>query len=169
MTDHQANIFVTSVGNISNRFAAYGTGDIMDISLLKLCFKYACYASDYESLQKIDRIVSELQMKNPDICMDYSNGGFFASGEASGDTSGGTPGQSPSINTAPTVSVNTVDIIGEADGYAFILADFTVDFADAEGHGPGKIVIKSLPTNPLLYNGGAVLIGQIVATPFRFI
>lgn len=159
MTDHNAHIYTTSVMNVTKRFAHYGEGDINDLSLLKLCYKYACYADDYESLQKINKIVSDLQMKNPDICMDFSNIDGFPSS---------IPEDFPtfdSSNTAPTVDGKTVTILGSSILYTFSLSDFTTNFADAEGHGIGKITIKSIPIQPLLYNGIQVIIGQEISTP----
>lgn len=158
MNDHNAHIFTTSVMNVSKRFAVYGAGDISDISLLKLCYKYSCYASDYETIQKLDSIVAELQMKDNDICMDISTGNFFPDSIQ-------VPTGTEDTNTPPTVSANAVAILVDEDKYTFSEADFTKDFSDAEGHGPDNIIIKSLPVTGLLYDDEAVIIGQIIYNP----
>ena len=40
-----------------------------------------------------------------------------------------------------------------------------MNFSDAQGHNPGDIVIKSLTAGDLLYDGDAVIIGQIIYDP----
>jgi hypothetical protein len=163
MTNQNAQIYVKSTINVTDRLKAYGKGDIMEISLLKLCYKYACYANDYESLQKIDKIISELQMKDNDICLNFSDSAYALSNPSASEPGGSTP--IDNTNTAPTVSANTVTIGVSDIDYTFTISDFTKDFADAENNGIGKIVIKSLPTQPLLYNDIQVMIGQVVASP----
>lgn len=136
----------------------YGTGDVSDISLLKLCYKYSCYSSDYETLQKLDQIVSELQMKNNDICMDISVGNFLPDSESVSQPI-------DDSNTAPTISDGAVDLLFDKDSYTFSQADFTKNFFDAEGNGQGDIVIKSVPATGLLYDGETVIVGQIIYNP----
>jgi hypothetical protein len=159
MNDHNAHIYTRSVVKVSRRLSVYGTADLSAIALLKLCYKYSCYSSEYAIIQRLDKIVSELQMMaGNDICMDFSNGNFLTD-----DIS--TPEPIDSTNTAPTVSANTVNIATGEDSYTFSLDDFILDFADAEGNGPGKIVLKSLPATGLIYDGEVALEGQTIFDP----
>jgi hypothetical protein len=158
MTDNNANVFVSSMLRIDKRFKFYGAGSIANISLLKMIYKYACYSDTYVTLQKLDVMVSLLQQKDPDICMNTLNvtgSGFF-------------PEDSPvvdipdnSSNTAPTVSANTITLSETI--YTFAASEFLVGFADADGDGSGNIVIKTLPgAGTLKLSGVAVTAGQVI-------
>jgi hypothetical protein len=158
MTDNNANVFVSSMLRIDKRFKYYGSGSIANISLLKMIYKYACYSDTYVTLQKLDVIVSLLQQKDPDICMNTINAtgsGFF-------------PEDSPTVdipdnasNTAPTVSANTITV--STTTYTFSASEFLVGFSDAEGDGSGNIVIKTLPgAGTLKLSGVAMIAGQVI-------
>lgn len=161
MNDHNAHIYTSSVMKVTNRLEVYGSGDLNDVNLLKLCYKYACYSEDYETLQHLDKIVSDLQMKDNDVCMDISNGNFLP-GDGDGELIA--PPQEVT-NTAPTVSDGTINLAQADDSYIFSTEDFTAGFSDAEGHGPGDITIQSLPAADLLYDGDPAIIGQTLYDP----
>lgn len=158
MTDNNANVFVSSMIRIDKRLKYYGEGSISNISLLKMIYKYACYSSSYDCLQKLDAMVSILQQKDPEICMNVinsSSSGFF-------------PASSPSVsipsnssNTAPTVNANSITV--SATTYTFSASEFLQGFTDAEGDGPGNIVIKTLPAAGVLkLSGNLVSAGQVI-------
>lgn len=159
MTDNNANVFVSSMLRIDKRFKYYGSGSIANISLLKMIYKYACYADTYLHLQQLDAMVSILQQKDQDICVNTINvtgSGFF-------------PEDSPVVdipdnasNTAPTISANTITV--SATTYTFAASEFLVGFADADGDGSGNIVIKTLPgAGTLKLAGIAVTADQIIS------
>lgn len=159
MNNHNAQIYTSSVAKVTSRLEVYGTGDLADISLLKLCYKYSCYASDYETIQKMDKIVSDLQMKDNDICIDYSNGNFLPSSVSTVIDS------TDVTNTAPVVSAGGVNLGPDDQFYTFKLSDFTNGFSDADGHGPGKIVLKGLSSGSLNYDESPAIIGQVIYDP----
>ena len=161
MNNHNAHIYTSSVAKLTRRLEVYGTGDLNDINLLKLCYKYSCYSDDYDTIQKLDKIVSELQMMKNDVCMDFSNGDFFP-GDGKNDVIA--PPQDVT-NTAPTLLDSTINLGQNDSEYTFTLLDFTLGFSDVDGHGPGAIVIKSLPSGDLLYEGDQVIVGQIIYDP----
>jgi len=161
MTPNNANVFLSSVARTDKRFKYYGTGSIENISLLKMIYKYACYAGDYDTLQKLDRLVSLLQQMDPDICVNVHNAvgsGFFP--EDNPDVS--IP--DTSNNTAPTITVGSVTVGADDNTYSvFVIGDFTNSFSDADGDGIGDVVIKTLPVNgTLTYNSIDVTTNQVI-------
>jgi len=147
MTVNDTNVFLSSLNKTCKRFAYYGEGNIINISLLKLVYKYACYAQTYSTLQRLDSIVSYLQRTDPDIVMQvtaltgYTDGLITTSSVLEGVDF-----------TRPTVSGNTVTVTPET--YTFATSEFLKDFADADGDLPNLITIKTLPANgTLAYNG----------------
>ena len=106
MNNYNANIYTSSVLKVTNRLEVYGKGDLTDINLLKMLYKYSCYSLDEETRRRLDTMVSELQMKDNDICMDFSNGTFYLQDE--GNDVIAPP--SEVTNTAPTVDDNAFAI-----------------------------------------------------------
>jgi len=162
MNDHKAHIYTSSVMRVTKRLETYGSGDLNDVNLLKLCYKYACYSEDYETLQKLDKIVSDLQMKDNDVCMDISNGNFLP-----GQGDGGVIAPPQEVtNTAPNVSDGSISLGKDDEAHVFSKQEFTSGFSDAQGHGPGDITIKSLPSSgELLYDGDPAVPGQVLYIP----
>lgn len=158
MTDNNANVFVSSMIRIDKRFKFYGSGSITNISLLKMIYKYACYADMYVTLQRLDAMVSILQQKDPDICMNtlnFTGSRFFPEGSPAVNV------PNNARNTAPTISANTITVTETT--YAFAASEFLVGFYDAEGDGSGDIVIKTLPSaGTLKLSGIAVAAGQAI-------
>lgn len=156
MKPNDANIYLASVNKVSARLSIYGEGDILEISLLKLIYKYACNAETYSVLQRLDEMVSKLQQKDNDICMDVLN-------------ISSAPEYLPTIyaavtNQAPSVDGSTITVI--EDTKAFTLSNFNTNFSDPEGDLFGSIFIKTLPSNGTLsYNGIAVTINQSIPDP----
>jgi hypothetical protein len=136
----------------------YGDGDIAEVSLLKLIYKYVTYVADQDGLRRLDSMVSTLQMANNDICMPILNGSF--SPEFGGDDSSNDPDSGVVTNNAPTITgTNSVDIT--LDIHTFVKSDFTIGFTDTDGDSAGNIVIKTLPANGTLkYNGIDVVANQ---------
>jgi hypothetical protein len=140
MTENNANVFLSSMARTDKRFKYYGTGDIMNISLLKMIYKYSCYVPTYAELQRLDSMVSLLQQMDPDICVNVQNGDFFP------ETGGVVAPTVDTLNTGPTISANSITVTGQ-NYSTFVAGDFVVGFTDPESDGSGDIIIKSLPAN----------------------
>ena len=159
MTDHQAHIYTCSVSRITDRLEVYGDSDLMDIALLKLLYKYSCYSFDEDTRKRLDQMVAELQMKRNDVCMDFSVGNFLP-GE--GNT---LPIVTDVDNNPPVNSGNSVNLLQDDEFYVFSLGDFTGGFSDVDGHGPGRITVKSIPSGAITYDEAPLIIGQIIYNP----
>lgn len=158
MKPNNANIFICAVNKVSNRFKYYGTGDIMEISLLKLIYKHACYAPSYACLQQLDKMVSKLQLKDNDICIDTINGDFLPLDNSQLNVTGTVSNQAPSVDDY-SITVNE-------DDYVFNILEFTNGFTDPDGDSYGNIIILSLPANgDLFYNEIPVTINQVITDP----
>jgi hypothetical protein len=154
MTENNANVFLSSMARTDKRFKYYGTGDIMNISLLKMIYKYSCYVPTYAELQRLDSMVSLLQQMDPDICVNVQNGDFFP------ETGGVVAPTVDTLNTGPTISANSITVTGQ-NYSTFVAGDFLVGFTDPESDGSGDIIIKSLPANgSLTYDSIPVTVGQ---------
>lgn len=156
MKPNDANIYLESVNKVSNRLAIYGEGDILDISLLKLIYKYACNSETYAVLQRLDEMVSQLQQKDNDICMDVQNP--LSAPEYTQPITYAITNQIPSID-GDTITVTQVT-------FTFALSNFNNNFSDPDGDSFGNIYLKSFPANgTLIYNGVAATINMTIADP----
>jgi len=157
MTVNDTNVFLSSLNKLCNRFAYYGEGNITNISLLKLVYKYACYAQTYKTLQRLDSIVSHLQRTDSNIIMQVT----ALTGYADGVITPSSVLEGVDV-TRPTVNGTTVTVTPET--YTFANVEFLTDFTDVEGDLPNLITIKTLPANgTLAYNG------VNITAPFTFI
>lgn len=174
MTLNNANVFNCSVKNYTDLLKYYGTGDFAEISMIKLIYKYACYAPTEAALQRLDAMISEVQRGSRLICKDSINGNFFPEyiSPVLGEVF---------LNKAPTVDDYTVDILSRISVNTdnsgrttepiytyvnqFVQTDFQNNFSDADSHGPGEIVILTLPDpagGRLLYNKEVVIVNQVI-------
>ena len=176
MTPNNATVFNCSLKKYNQLLRVYGTGNMAQLNLLKLIYKYACYSPTAATLQRLDAMVSYLQSSDTTICMDSLNGNFFP---------GGTPGENTDpipddkTNRAPTVDGKTITLADPNDGgivmrattagpqytkmYTFSIADFTTNFADPDGDSYGNFIVTSIPSQGfLLYNGQEIEAGQLI-------
>jgi hypothetical protein len=156
MKVNDTNVFISSLNKLCKRFAYYGEGSITNISLLKLVYKYACYAQTYTTIQRLDSIVSYLQRTDPDIVMQVTG----LTGYSDGVITPVAVVEGVDV-TRPTVSGAAVTVTPQI--YTFETIEFLTSFADADGDLPNLITIKTLPANGTLACNG----GPIVA-PFTF-
>jgi len=176
---NNANVFVCSMNNVSRHLEYFGDADLAEINLLKLIYKYACFAPTYACLTQLDALVSKLQRKSDLICVNkIEAGGMYPEDDSPFGTT-----LPVTTNTAPTISNNTVAVTDEIPveydnsevvpviiptlAYTWALADFQVGFTDADGDSQGAdIVIASLPATGLLkYNNVDVVANQIITDP----
>jgi hypothetical protein len=154
MENKNAKVYVASVVNISKRLRYYGDANIDKISLLKLIYKYACYSTTYSTLQRLDKMVAELQRTSPYICsekqaekgVDYTN--IVSVVEIGVDS-----------NTAPTITDSAISVDDDVYTYTFSYADLFSGYADTNGDALGNFVIKSLPSaGTLQYDGSDAVV-----------
>ena len=114
MENKNANIFVSSVAKVSERLKYYGDTNLENISLLRLIYKYACYATSYAHLQTLDKMVSRLQREDNLICLEHQSSGIVSYSAPVGNVEvGGT-------NTRPTLSATSITV-GEEDPQVVLL------------------------------------------------
>lgn len=162
MESKNARIFVASVANVTKRLEYYGDADISNITLLKLIYKYACYATSYATLQRLDKMVAQLQRVDPYICLEKQgvNGSDYVAPV-------GIIEVGVDDNTAPTIT-NSSFTLGANDGddYTFSNAEIYSGYSDAESSTPGNFIIKSLPSQgSLKYNGSEAYVETLYSDP----
>lgn len=158
MKPNNATVFLESVSRLDKRLKYYGEGDVTEITLLKMIYKYATYSAEYKDLQTLDKMVSLLQQKDNDICLNVLPGTSFFPEDNGG---GSTP--VTVTNNAPTISGSSITVPGQTFS-SFVIADFTTDFADVDGDSFGNVIIKTLPANgTLTYNLLPVTVNQTIA------
>tara|TARA_R110000822_G_scaffold227017_1_gene359635 strand:+ start:8974 stop:9930 length:957 start_codon:yes stop_codon:yes gene_type:complete len=147
MTVNDTNVFLSSLNKTSKRFAYYGEGSITNISLLKLVYKYACYAQTYPTLQRLDSIVSHLQRTDPDIIMQIT----ALTGYAEGVITPNSVLEGVDVNK-PVASTGAITV--QPNTFTFTNLIFTTGFTDSDGDLPNLITVKTLPANGTLsYDG----------------
>lgn len=177
MTLNNANVFVCSVKNYERQLAMYGHGSLSELTLLKLIYKYACYAPSYACLQRHDAMLSELQRCNKLICVNTLTGDFYPDSIDPFTTDEG------ATNNPPTIDDVTVNPSNEIVSYDLNVIDdtttpqyveifrfgethFQTNFADVDGDGPGEIILTSLPGDgKLQYNLVDVIVNQSIPDP----
>lgn len=145
MEEKNARIFVTSVKNISKKLDYYGDAKLENITLLRLIYKYAQYAVNNKQLRCLDKMVSELQKSDKDICLERQALKSFAI-----DTNQAIP-----INVLPEKPIiDTLNLTLEDQIYEFSVGEFFSTYSDNNDYPPQSFSIVSLPdTGQLLYNG----------------
>jgi len=150
MEEKNSRLFMVSMNNIHNKMEVYGDANIENISLLKLIYKYACYSTEQCQLEKLDSMVSELQRKDSDICMEIS--ASFGSeyilpkvdviiGEEA-------------VNQPPSLQNVSIIVDENTDSYEFSYNDLFSGYSDDSSPEPKSFVVRSLPdSGELRYNG----------------
>jgi len=177
MSPNNATVFNCSLKKYNQLLRVYGTGNLAELTLLKLIYKYACYSPTEATLTRLDSMISYLQSSNPTICIDTIGDSLY------GGTFPEDPTEDPvdpipddKNNRPPTVDGKTINIdyTGSTSEkgpqytlmYTFSIADFTTNFADPDGDRPGNAVVSSLPAQGfLLYNGQEVSVGSLILNP----
>lgn len=156
MKAKDARIYVSSVNNITKRLHNYGTVKLESINLLKLIYKYASYSSTYAQLQRLDKMVSHLQMTDKNICMEKQAqlGSVYTA--PLGVVVIGAENIAPSINP---ISFTVVD-----DTYVLYRSEILAGYSDSEGTEASSLVVKTIPGNGTIsYNGVEVIPGQVIS------
>ena len=164
MEEKNAKIFVSSVKNITDKLEVYGNVDLSKIFLLKLIYKYSCYATTYATLQRLDKMVAYLQRTSKDICSEYTASQRMVSESIIGvvDIVTGV------VNNAPTISPNSATLDSITTVFTFVSNQIYSSFSDPDGNSPGNFVIKVLPTTGTLqYNGVNVSIDTLYSDPTK--
>lgn len=179
MTPNNATVFNCSLKKYNQLLRVYGTGNMAQLNLLKLIYKYSCYSPTAATLQRLDAMVSYLQSSDTTICMDSLNGNFFPGGTPENND---VPIPDGKTNRPPTVDDKTISLVDPNDGgivmradkagpqyakmYTFSIADFTVNFSDPDGDSYGNVMVSSIPSQGLLlYNGQEVEAGDLILDP----
>lgn len=163
MESKNARIFVASVKNVTNRLEHYGDANISNISLLKLIYKYACYSTEYATLQRLDKMVSHLQKVDKDICLErqVSTGSDYIAPVGIVEV-----GVGVNENQPPVLTDSSVTVVDGAEIYTFSYSDLFSGYSDPDGDLMGAFVIKSLPANgELKYNGEAAVVETLYGNP----
>ena len=158
MENKNANIFVSSVAKISERLKYYGDANLENISLLRLIYKYACYASSYAQLQTLDKMVARLQKEDSYICLEIQSSGVVSYSSPVGVVTIG------ETNARPTLSAASITVGEEVDIYTFTYADLFSGYSDDAGGTPSSFVVSQNPPSggTLYYDGVEVVQGQLL-------
>ena len=157
MENKNANIFVSSVAKVSERLKYYGDANLQNISLLRLIYKYACYATSYAQLQTLDKMVSKLQREDSLICLEHQSSGVVSYSSPVGVITVG------ETNARPTLSATSITVGEEVDIYTFTYADLFSGYSDDGGGSPSSFVISQLPSSGnLLYDGVQIVAGELL-------
>ena len=163
MKTKESKIFNSSVNNVTNKLEHYGDANIEKISLLKLIYKYVEYSTTALQLQRLDKMVSHLQMSCPFICLESQAAqGYTVETVVIPvvDIGGVTENQPPTL-TAQAMTVTDPNLT-----YTYSYADLFAGYSDAEGGLVSSFVIDTLPTPGVLtHNGIQVVAGTLLADP----
>lgn len=169
MSNNNATVFNCSLTNYDNMLKRYGKGSTTDLNLVKLIYKYACYSTSQDILNRLDSMVSVMQ-QGSSICINYNyENPYFESlnynSEDPINPSDPTPPTPPTdpipdTNKAPTVDDHTINTDnvklnydtskkGESPEWTQIHRlgkfDFLTNFQDPNGDSYSKIKILSAP------------------------
>lgn len=162
MENKNAHIFVSSVAKISDRLKFYGDASLENISLLRLIYKYACYATSYTQLQTLDKMVSRLQREDNLICLEHQSSGVVSYSAPTGSVDVGVGG----TNAKPTLGAASVTVGEALDVYTFTYNDLFSGYADDAGGTPSSFVVIQLPLQSsggkLYYDGVEVVVNQLL-------
>ena len=160
MENKNANIFVSSVAKISERLKFYGDASLENISLLRLIYKYACYANSQTQLKALDKMVSRLQIEDSIICLEAQSSGVVSYTPPAGIVTIG------ETNARPTLGAASITVGEEVDEYTFTYADLFSGYSDDAGGTPSSFVISQLPLQSnggkVYYDGIEVVAGQLL-------
>tara|TARA_R110002074_G_scaffold198877_4_gene366600 strand:- start:31775 stop:32734 length:960 start_codon:yes stop_codon:yes gene_type:complete len=162
MKEKDARIFVTSVGKASKRLEHYGDANLEGISLLKLIYKYACYSTTYKTLQRLNSMVSTLQLTDPLICMERQALQAYSSdiGKVGIVVIG------PDSNTAPTITSTSISLDDSTYIYTFTYNDLFSGYNDEDGGVASNFVVNTLPSiGELFYDNVAAVVNTLYLDP----
>ena len=158
MKGKNAKIFVSSVANLSKQLGHYGTANTDKISLLKLIYKYSCYSSTYAQLQRLDKMVANLQRTDELICLEIQARGIVEYIRPIGEVIIGIEGNEP-----PTLTGTSITLGDEDDIHSFTYADLFSGYSDDSNGSISSFVISTLPLNGTLsYDGQLVVAGTLL-------
>ena len=164
MENKNARIFVASVAKITKRLKFYGDADISNISLLKLIYKYACYSTTYKQLQRLNQMVSQLQVKDEYICLESQSSGAVAYNSPVGIITIGEENNAPYLPTQQSFlgEEHTVLVFSAEDIYA--------GYTDDGGGSPsGLVITQSTLVGTLTYDGSPVVLNTILTDPSKLV
>jgi hypothetical protein len=162
MEEKDKRIFLTSVMNASKRLEHYGEAKLSGIYLLKLIYKYACYSTSYNQLQRLNSMVSTLQTTDPLICMEKNSFKSFALlQDPIGIVEVGVD-----INQAPVITDISV-IVEESDlFFTFNYETLFPNYSDDSGGTTSLFIIHSIADyGVLIYNDVEVNEGDVFTDP----
>lgn len=157
---NHSSIYNQAVLKHSKKMSYYGDSDLSNIHLLKLIYKHAKYACSYSCLSRMDQMVANLELTDPNICLEVLDGSFYPENSIGDVTS------NPDVNRnqPPTISNSNLNVSGNS--HTFSNALFINGFIDPNGDSYGPVVIKSLPANGSLeYDNVAVNVNQMIENP----
>ncbi|MGK0464771.1 MAG: hypothetical protein ACJAX4_000032 [Clostridium sp.] len=166
MTEKDGRIFITSVGKASKHLEYYGKANLEGLSLLRLIYKYSCYSTTYSTLQRLNSMVTTLQLTDPFICIEkQALPSFISDFEPIGIVEIKTSGV-VLPNVAPTISSFSISLGDAANNYNFSNLTSLSSYSDPEGTNQSSFVVKSLPsTGTLFYNGSEVQLNSLLLNP----
>ena len=158
MENKNARIFVASIANLSKQLEHYGTANTDKLSLLKLIYKYECYSSTYAQLQRLDKMVANLQRTDGLICLEKQAAGFAVYTSPTSVVPISEDGNNP-----PTLTDSSIDLTHSDQTHAFTYSDLFSGYSDDVGGTIGSFVINTLPANGILaYNGSNVVVETLL-------
>ena len=187
MSLNNANVFNCSLTNYDNALRRYGKGVSTELNLIKLLYKYACYSPTEAGLNRLDSMISTIQMESPTICMDKLSGDFFYGLDGGGIPTGGPDPDDdddpviiiPNKNNPPTIDDYTINItedisvkedtskLSPVPIYTLIhtmdVTEFLTNFNDVDGDSYSLLEIRTLPASlQLRINNDIVQVGDII-------
>ena len=162
MENKNARIFVASVKNLSKRLEFYGDADISNMNLLKLIYKYACYSVTTSQLQRLNSMVSELQINDDMICSEFqASSGMADLTPVIGvvDTDGS--------NQHPVIQNINITVLETQNEYVFSFEDLFSGYSDDGPGGPSSFFVQALPNSggELIYDGEELLPNVLMTDP----
>ena len=156
MKEKDAKIFISSMSNVSKRLEHYGDANIMNVSMLKLIYKYAEYSTTQKGLKDLDSKVSFLQKTDPDICMEYASDKGYVK-----DSTFNVVSTEDFSNQAPTLAGISISVVDE--GYYITRDALLENYDDPENTIASLLIIESVPANGNLFlNNVIVTAGQVI-------
>lgn len=154
MTNDQ--IFITSVNKAVNRAKQTGNFNLTILNIFEMLNYYIDYTNTLINLgasslrdenRQLKEMLNKLRYKYPSVICNYKR------------ILPGSP-ITPTENTAPTIDDNTINM-GTSTYYRFTVADFIVNFSDAQGHSWKNLIVN--PEN--LAYGNLIIRGPVFGTP----
>lgn len=154
-------IYSSSMKNLSNRLEKYGDAKIGNLSLLKLLYKYSCYATTSDQLMRLDLMVNSLQVGDAMICSELT-------AERGTDYVWVPPAVDLTVlaSEPPLIVPAGLTLAPSILTIAFTAEDIYAGYSDPTETPYSAFSIKSLPaTGTLYYNGTAVVLNSFLTDP----